>query len=63
MTLLTHAVAKIGFLSTNVSVDETSGFSTLLVAVIGNISLGKEVIISFSTADISAKGDGKQLLY
>ena len=62
MTVLIHAVARIGFLNTTVSVHETSGFSTLIVAVLGNISLGREVVISFSTADISATGDEKQFI-
>ena len=54
-----YTVAKIGFLNTTVNVNETSGFSTLIVEVLGNITLGREVIIRFSTADISATGNEK----
>ena len=54
-----HTVAEIGFLNTTVSVEESSGFSTLFVSVLGNISLGRDVIIQFSTANITAAGDEK----
>ena len=57
LTVLLHTVAKIGFLNTTTSVNETSEFSTLIVAVLGNITLGREVMIHFSTVDISTTGD------
>ena len=63
LNVFLHTVAKIGFLSTMASVNETSGFYTLIVAVLGNITLGREVIVRFSTADISTTGDEKQYYY
>ena len=54
--------ARIGFEDIFVNVSEESQFATLFVAVLGTTSLGGEVTVHFSTADIAsanaARGDG-----
>ena len=57
-TVSMPTAARIGFENTTVSVSEGSGFATLLVAVLGTTRLGREVTVSFSTADLSARGNG-----
>ena len=50
--------ARIGFETTIVSVSEGSQFATLFVAVLGTTRLGGEVTVMFSTADLTAGGNG-----
>ena len=58
LIVLVHTVARIGFLNTTINVNETSGYANLSVAVLGSTKLGREVTIHFSTADMSATGNG-----
>ena len=46
--------AIIGFENITVNVNEGSLFVTLFVTVLGDTRLGREVTVSFSTADITA---------
>ena len=55
--------ARIGFLNTTLLVNESSGFATLYVAILGNTTLGREVVIRFSTADSSATGNHSHYYY
>ena len=65
MTVFIPTVARVGFESNSVNVNEGSQFATLFVAVLGTTSLGGEVTLRFSTADITAanaaRGDDKSI--
>ena len=49
-------MARIGFENITFTYGEAAGFAELLVTVLGTTTLGREVTVHFSTADLTAIG-------